>query len=189
MLLEEFDKQNLTFIMNVLGATSNPAIWAYRGDLVLIEGSFREGSTTDRKPPELLLKQTAILADQEKFFYVNGLLDELKDVANFIEKYGRYLTEQTVTMIYVENIAKAMQIDLNGVMFHFLPYKEGMVWNESLEELYIEKADLKGQSAEDKVVVAYDAAKSHKFKGEVLSFEEALTKTIIVKKDAAVGPV
>lgn len=189
MLLEDFDQQKLTFIMNVLGATSNPAIWAYRGDLVLIEGQLREGSSTDRKTPELLLKQSALLADSEKFFYINGLLDQLKDVSVLIEKYGRYLTPETVTLIYVENIAIPMQIELNGINFRFLPYKDGMVWNETLEELYIEKSDLKGQSAEDKVVVAYDAAKTYSFKGESITYESALTKTIVVKKDAAVGPV
>jgi hypothetical protein len=189
MLLEDFDKQHLTFIMNVLGPTGNPAIWAYRGDLVLIEGALREGSATDRKPPELLLKQAAILADDTQFFYVNGLFDELKDVAVFIEKYGRHLSPATVTLLYVENIAAAMQVELNGVVFRFLPYKSGMVWNETLEQLYIEKADLKGQSAEDKVMVAYNAAKSYKFKGESLPFETALTKTIVVKKEAAVGPI
>ncbi len=73
--------------------------------------------------------------------------------------------------------------------FKFLPYKEGMVWNETLEMLYIEKSDLKGQSAEDKVVTAYEAAKGFKIKADLIPFEEALTKTIVVKKAAAVGPV
>jgi hypothetical protein len=37
--------------------------------------------------------------------------------------------------------------------------------------------------------VAYDAAKTYKLKVDTISYEEALTKTIVVKKDAAVGPV
>jgi hypothetical protein len=191
MLLENFDKQGLTFIMSVLGATSTKGVTAYRGDLVLIQGGMREGSTndTDRKPPELLLRQAAILADSEKFIFLNGLFEELKHVSVFLEKYGSYLTPDTTTLFFVENIAAPMQVELLGTTFKFVPYKEGMVWNETLELLYIEKSDLKGQSAEDKVVTAYDSAKTYKIKADVIPFEEALTKTIIVKKDAAVGPV
>ncbi len=189
MLLENLDKEGLTFITNVLGETSEKGVWAYRGDLVLIQGSFREGSTTDRKPPELLLHQTAVLASSDKFIFLNGLFDELQHISIFIEKYKAFLTPETLTLFYVENIETAMQIELEGITFRLLPYKEGMVWNETMETLYIEKADLKGQSAEDKVVTVYEAAKSFKIKADPINFDEALTKTIAVKKDAAVGPV
>ncbi|MCK9606399.1 MAG: hypothetical protein M0R33_08095 [Methylomonas sp.] len=189
MLLENLDKEGLTFITNVLGETSEKGLWAYRGDLVLIPGSFREGSTTDRKPPELLLHQTAILADSNKFIFVNGLFDELQHIGIFIEKYKEFLAPDTLTLFYVENISTAMQIELEGIAFRLLPYKEGMVWNETMETLYIEKADLKGQSAEDKVVTVFEAAKDFKPKGETLSFEDALSKTFVVKKAAAVGPI
>ncbi len=189
MLLEDLDKQGLTFIMNVLGKTSEPGISAYRGDLVLIQGSFREGSTTDRKPPELLLKQAAILASDAKFIFVSGLFEELVHVQTFLEKYQPVLMPETLTLFFVENIACNMQVVLDGITFRFVPYKDGMVWNETLDLLYIEKADLKGQSAEDKVVTVYEAAKSFSTKTETIGFEEALSKTIVVKKEAAVGPV
>lgn len=189
MLLEDFDKQGLTFITNVLGKTSEPGIMAYRGDFVLIEGSFREGSATDRKPPELLLYQTAILANADKFIFINALFSQLQHVSVFLEKYRHVLTPETLTLFYVENIETPMLVELEGICFRFLPYKEGMVWNETLELLYIEKADLKGQSAEDKVLTVYEAAKSFKLKADLIPYEEALTKTIVVKKDAAVGPV
>jgi len=189
MLLESYDKQGLTFISNVLGKTSNNGVTAYRGDLVLIEGGYREGSTTDRKPPVLLLHQTAILANSEKFIFLNGLFDELQHVSVFVEKYKSALSPDTLTLFYVENIAEPMQVELEGVLFKFLPFREGMIWNDTLELLYIEKADLKGQSAEDKVVTMYEAAKSFKMKSAPISFDEAMSKTIVVKKSAAVGPV
>ena len=189
MLLEDIDKQGLTFIMNVLGKTSEAGLYAYRGDLVLIQGAFREGSTTDRKPPELLLKQTAIVASEDKFIFVSGLFDELAQVQTFLEKYKPVMTPETLTLFFVENIAENMEVVLDGITFRFIPYREGMIWNETLELLYIEKADLKGQSAEDKVITVYEAAKSFKTKAATIPFEEALTKTIVVKKEAAVGPV
>lgn len=188
MLLETYDKQGLTFVTNVLGATSDAGVWAYRGDLVLIQGALREGSS-DRKPPEMLLHQSAILADSEKFIFVSGLFDQLEQVSVFVEKYKEALKPDTLTLFFVENIAEPMQSVVDGVTFKFLPYKDGMVWNETLELLYIEKADLKGQSAEDKVVTVYDAAKGYKVKADPIAFEEALGKTIEVKKSAAVGPV
>lgn len=189
MLLENLDKQGLTFIMSVLGATSEKGISAYRGDLVLIQGAFREGSNVDRKPPELLLHQAAILADSEKFTFVSGLFSQLQDVQVFLEKYQTLLTPETVTLFFVENINKPVLIQLAGIEFKFVPYKDGMVWNETLELLYIEKSDLKGQSAEDKVVTAYEAAKTYKLKAETLSYDEAIAQTFVVKKDLASGPV
>lgn len=189
MLLESYDKQGLLFITSVLGATGKSGVSAFRGDLVLIQGSLREGSTTDRKPPELLLHQVAALADDSKFLFISGLFRELKDVVPFVEKYQDALKTDTTTLFFVENIAKPMQVVINEVLFKFMPYKEGMIWNETLEMLYIEKSELKGQSAEDKVVTVYEAAQGFSTKTETIDFAEALTKTIVVKKSAAVGPV
>ena len=62
-----------------------------------------------------------------------------------------------------------MQITYEDITFKLLPYKEGMVWNETLEALYIEKSDLKGQSAEDKVITMYNEAKTSKIKKRPLS--------------------
>jgi hypothetical protein len=39
----------------------------------------------------------------------------------------------------VENIGKGMQVELAGITYALLPFKEGLVWNEILEELSIEK--------------------------------------------------
>jgi len=70
-----------------------------------------------------------------------------------------------------------------------MPFKQGLVWNELLEELYIEKSELKGQSAEDKVAIAYAAAKSYKPKTPLVSFAKAEDNTIEVIKNAAVGAI
>ena len=58
-----------------------------------------------------------------------------------------------------------------------------------LEELYIEKHELKNQSPEDKVAIAYAAAKTYKPKTPVVSYEEAAASTIVVVKEAAVGAI
>ena len=191
MLLEKFDAQALLWITTLVGKTTTTGLSAFRGDLVLIEGAMREGSTNirDRKTPELVINQAAILADTDKILFINGLFFRLEHLPIFVEKYKESLTPDTVTVLYVENIAAPIQLVYEGITFKLLPYKEGMVWNETLDALYIEKADLKGQSAEDKVITMYEAAKSFKIKSDPISFEEALTKTIEVKKDLSGGPV
>ncbi|MDD4913934.1 MAG: hypothetical protein PHW13_02695 [Methylococcales bacterium] len=191
MLLEKLDSQALLWITTLVGKTTTPGLSAFRGDLVLIEGAMREGSNNirDRKTPELVINQAAILADSDKILFINGLFYKLEHIRNFVEKYGYAISPATVAVLYVENIASPMQIEYEGVTFKLLPYREGMVWNETLEALYIEKADLKGQSGEDKVITLYEAAKDFKIKTPPITLEEGLTQTIEVKKDLAVGPV
>jgi hypothetical protein len=189
MLLDGYNKQGLLTVTSVLGKTGSPGVSAFRGDLVLIEGAFREGSTTDKKPPELVIRHAVLLADCEKLLFVSGLLFELEHLAVFVEKYKAALSTETIALFFVENIASDMQITLDGVVFNLTPYKNGMVWNDLLDLLYIEKADLKGQSAEDKVITVFESTKSYVGKSPVVSYSEALTQTVEVKKDAAVGPV
>ena len=107
----------------------------------------------------------------------------------FVEKYKADIAEDAVAIVYIENISKALQVELEGVTYKLLPFKEGLVWNEILEELYIEKGELKGQSAEDKVAIAYAAAKTYKSKGAVVSLDEADAFTFVVVKDASVGAI
>lgn len=191
MLLDKFDSQALLWITTLVGKTSTPGVSAFRGDLVLIEGALREGSNNirDRKTPELVINQAAVLADSDKILFINGLFFELEHLRIFVEKYKDALTPNTVTLFYVEDIATPMQIIIDGITFNLMPYKEGMIWNETLELLYIEKTDLKGQSGEDKVATMYEVAKEFKIKKDPISLEEGLAKTIEVKKEAAVGPV
>ena len=191
MLLEDYQDKGLLTVTLVNGETSTKGVYAYRGDLVLKEGEKCESSSNpnDRKPPEALLIHSAFIVENDKVVFINGLLPKLELLPMFVEKYGTDLAADCIALIYVENIAKAMQVELAGVTYKLLPYKEGLVWNEILEELYIEKHELKNQSAEDKVMVAYDAAKSYKAKGALVSYEEAEANTIVVVKEAAVGAI
>ncbi len=189
MLLDTYQAKGLLTVTLVNGQTSTAGVYAYRGDLVLIEGALREGSTTDRKPPEALLIHSALIVANDKIVFINGLLPTLNLLPILVEKYKDDFAPDCAALIYVENIAKAMQVELAGVVFKLLPFKEGLVWNEILEELYIEKHELKGQSAEDKVAIAYNAAKTYNAKSPLVSYAEAEANTIVVVKDAAVGAV
>ncbi len=189
MLLDSYNEKQLLTVVQVNGLTSSRELSAYRGDLVLKEGELRQGSSTDRKPPEAVITQSAMLIDTDNIKFINGLLTELALLPLFAEKYSADFAEGCIAVFYVENIDTPMQVELSGTTYQLLPYQEGMVWNEFLEELYIEKSDLKGQSAEDKLVFVYNEVKSYKFKGELLSYANAMEKTIEVIKDASVGAV
>jgi len=191
MLLEDYQAKGLLTVTLVNGETSTKGVYAYRGDLVLKEGEKCESSSNpnDRKPPEALLIHSAFIVENDKIVFINGLIPKLDLLPMFVEKYKDDIASDCIALIYVENIAKATQVELAGVTYKLLPFKEGLVWNEILEELYIEKHELKNQSAEDKVAVAYAAAKSYKAKGAVVSYEEAEANTIVVVKDMSVGAI
>jgi len=191
MLLEDYQQKGLLTVTLVNGQTRDAGVYAYRGDLVLIEGEKCESSTNpnDRKPPVALLIHSALIVQDDKIKFINGLLPKLNLLPILVEKYQADFSEDCVAIIYIENIGKAMQVTLNGIKFMLLPYKEGLVWNELLEALYIEKHELKGQSAEDKVAIAYAAAKGYSPKSPDVSFAEAEANTIEVVKEAAVGAV
>lgn len=189
MLLENYSSQGLLTVATVLGETGAKGKYAFRGDLVLEEGELKEGSERDRKPPRFLIHQAVILADDDKFLFVSGLLNELDKLAMFVDKYKEALSTETFCLLFVENIEENMTLQFEGLSFQLIPYSEGLIWNELLELLYLEKSDLKGQSAEDKVITVFDAAKGLKSAGDTLSYEAALGKTVEVVKEMASGPV
>ena len=189
MLLETYQEKGLLTVTLVNGQTSDVGVYAYRGDLVLKEGTLREGSDTDRRPPEALFIHSALIIENDTIKFINGLLPTLDLLPVFVEKYKTDIAPDAIALIYVENISKALSVELEGIKYDLLPFKQGLVWNELLEELYIEKSELKGLSAEDKVAIAYAAAKTHKIKAELVSFAEAEANTFVVIKEASVGAI
>lgn len=189
MLFETFKNEGLLSIVSVLGATSQGNTFSFRGDLVLQEGQLIEGSERDRKPPVSVIHQATALAGSDRLLFVSGLVNRLEDLSLFVNKYRQWLSSETVLIMYVEDIAETMTMTLDACTFHLLPYPGGMIWNELLDDLYLEKSDLKGQSAEDKVMTLYDAARSFDTKTAPVRFEDAMDKVIEVVKDVSVGPV
>ena len=53
-----------------------------------------------------------------------------------------------------------------------------------MEVVYIDKADLKGQSAEDKVLTVYNALGDFKMSSNKVSYDEALTMVTEAKRQA-----
>lgn len=186
MLLDHYNSEGLLSITSVLGATSDNEKFVFRGDLVLKEGELREGSERDRKPPQLVIHQSVLLASSDALLFVSGLLYELDKLPLFVEKYKDALTTDTLLLLYVENIDEKIKLEYQGCTFQLLPYRDGMIWNELLELLYLEKSDLKGQSAEVKVITVFESAKGFDTKTKAINLEEGLNKTVEVRKNMAV---
>lgn len=178
MLLDTYNSNGLLCQITVHGQTSRSGVYTYRGDLVIIEGQLREGSDRDRKPPELFLMHASLIAENDKIKFLTGLLIEIAHLPLLLEKYKADFADDCLIVLYVANIPKSLATEVDGYKMVLLAYSEGMVWNELMDELYLEKGDFKGQSPEDKVLTMYETALKHTFKYPSVSFAEAQSNTI-----------
>ncbi len=186
MLFDRYEQQGLFVNMNFKEATTKGQ-QAYRGDLVLVEGEVADASGR-RKPPTSTLRQSVLLQGDDKLLLVVGFLDELGKIDAFVERYTPDFAPDIRLMFFVGNIGKALQVELGAVRASLIPLDDGMVWNELLEELRLEKDDLKGKSSAEKVATVFGSVASYKAKGDSVSLAEALTRTVEVKRSGR-GPV
>ncbi|THF64696.1 hypothetical protein E6C76_11645 [Pseudothauera nasutitermitis] len=186
MPLKRYEEQGLLFNSNFTEA-AGPGLSAYRGDLVLTEGEVADASGR-RKPPTASVRQAVLLGSADKLVFAAGLLDDVAKLPLFIERYSADFAADMHAVFFVNNIGKPLRLSLPGVKACLLPLEDGMVWNELLEELRLEKGDLKGQSAGEKVATVCSALKDYKPRGEEVSLETALASTIEVKHGGR-GPV
>jgi len=180
MLLDNYQAQELLFNANLREKSSSGEV-VYRGDWVLKEG----GAADDlgrKKPPLATMKEAVLLIENDKIKFVGGFIDELDLLPVFAEKYGADFAPGLLSILYVANIAKGAQVEYQGVVYVLIPLTEGMVWNELIEEMGMEKSDFKGLSAADKVITLYDEVKKYKPRYESLTFDALAAKTTSAKR-------
>ncbi|TBU98814.1 hypothetical protein [Stutzerimonas kirkiae] len=188
MLLNTYEARNLLCNLSFNGATSQADTHAFRGDLVLEEGDIADDSGR-RMPPKSVVKQAVLLASGDKLLMAAGILVELNLLPLFIQHYRGDLAPGIRVLFYVENLGKALRVDLDGVDIILLPHPDGgAVWNTLMDDLRLDKDDFKGQSAEDKVITVYQTLLDFQPKLDSPSYEEALGHTIAPRR-AARGPV
>ena len=187
MILKTYEEKGLLFNSNFTEPAGAPGLFAYRGDLVLVEGDVADASGR-RKPPTSTIRQSVLLADGDKLVLSAGLLEDIARLPIFVERYAADFAPDMSAVFFVANIAKPIQVTIEGIRFALIPLEDGMVWNELLDELSLEKSDLKGQSAGEKVATVQAALKTHSPKGEAVTLETALANTIEVKRGGR-GPV
>lgn len=171
MLLDTFETQGLLFNSNFKDKAGS-GLQAYRGDLVLIEGEVADAMGR-RKPPLATMVGAVMLADETQLKFVAGSLDDVAQLSAFVEKYQAFFAPGMGALLYVVNIAKPMIVELAGVSFALLPLADGLVWNELVDELRLDKSDFKGQSSGEKVYTLYKAYQDFRPRGENVSFEVA----------------
>lgn len=177
MLFDKYDESQLLINTNFKAKADADHIFGYRGELVLIEGEVAD-SHGRKKPPHAVLRNAVLLSVEAKLQFVCGCLDHLEQLPLFVEKYKADFAADMGALLFVVDITKPMQIELEGVNFVLIPLTEGIAWNELLDELRLEKSDFKGQSSAQKIVTAWkDYASSYKPKGDKLTVEAGLEFT------------
>ena len=185
MLLDAYEQKGLLFNMNFKEA--NGSFAAYRGDLVLALGEVGD-ALGHRKPPTATIKNTIVLAEDDKIKLYVGSLDELALLPKVLDYYQADFAPDVRIILFVVNINKPLIIDEAGLSIAAIGMQEGLIWNELIDIAALDKGVFKGQSASEKIITVYKALSDFKPKGDKVSFEEALTRTVELKR-AGRGPV
>lgn len=185
MLFDAYEQKGLLFNMNFKEA--NGSFAAYRGDLVLELGEVGD-ALGHRKPPVATIKNTIVLAEDDKIKLYVGSLDELELLPKVLDYYQADFTPDVRIILFVVNINKPLIIDAGGLSIAAIGMQEGLIWNELIDIAALDKSDFKGQSALEKIITVYKALSDFKPKGDKVSFMEALTRTVELKR-AGRGPV
>ena len=155
--------------------TKKPGRFGFRGELAL---RFAAKLADEARPPELTCDQVIAVAqvgDPKLPFFAGYLLsfEHLKDVA---ETLGDTLSAGGKYFLFCNNIdlSKKYQVPLRGVMFYVLPIDEATVYNELLELLYLEKAELKKLDTAGKTDRVADAALKFDITFDTITYDEGL---------------
>ncbi|MBU0621222.1 MAG: hypothetical protein KJ795_05195 [Gammaproteobacteria bacterium] len=185
MLFDAYEQKGLLFNMNFKESEGSYA--GYRGDLVLQLGEVGD-ALGHRKPPEATIKNTIVLAENDKIKLYVGSLDDLADLSKVLDYYKADFAADVLLILFVVNINKPLVIETDGYSIAAIGMQEGLIWNELIDLAALDKGDFKGQSATGKIVTVYKALSDYKPKGDKVSFDEALKRTVELKR-AGRGPV
>ncbi len=185
MLFDIYEQKGLLFNMNFKEANGGYA--TYRGDLVLELGEIGD-ALGHRKPPTATIKNTIVLAENDKIKLYAGSLDTLSLLPKVLDYYQADFAPDVRIIVFVVNINKPLVIEAGDLNIAAIGMQEGLIWNELIDIAALDKGDFKGQSAAEKIVTVYKALSGYQPKGDKVSFEEALTRTMELTR-AGRGPV
>lgn len=182
MLIEQYDSESWLFNVNFKEKATDD-VMGYRGELILIKGEIADdlGRT---KPPIAIMRHTILLEEAGKLVFIVGIIDRLELVNNFLDVYKKDFSPDVKILLYVVNLTKEIQLSIDGVNIVMISLREGVAWNELIDELGMEKSDFKGQSPAAKIVTAYEEFKAYKTKSPVVSYDEATELTADIKWEA-----
>ena len=182
MLLDTYQEQDRFWLITAQGQTGTAGLFAFRGDLIVLAGEYDEAARK-RNPPQAVVKQAVILATADKLQFVAGNFSSIDELPQFIEVFQGDLAPDCVPVFYVDNIAASAQVQIGDHRYVLIQFDDGIVWNNLMDEFYVEKADLKGQSAEDKVLTLAQAAKGHAHKYPLQTLDQVLAGKTNSRRD------
>ncbi|MDZ4201395.1 MAG: hypothetical protein U1C96_04515 [Gallionella sp.] len=185
MLFDSYEQKGLLFNMNFKESEGKYA--SYRGDLVLELGEVGD-ALGHRKPPVSTIKNTVVLAEDDKIKLYVGSLDDLALLPKVLDYYKADFAADVQLILFVVNIAKPLVIEIDGYAISTISMQEGLIWNELIDIAALDKGDFKGQSPTGKIATVYKALSDYKPKGDKVSFDEALTRVVELTR-AGRGPV
>jgi hypothetical protein len=174
-ILEEYKTSGLLFNTNFLEQTGTPGVMGYRGELVLVKGEVGEDKGRQKPPSEIIRGVTVLAGD--KIMMLAGSIDRLQQLQTLTDKYQHDFADDMLSVLFVVDISKPIQVELGGVNFVLIPLVQGVPWNELIDELRLEKSDFKGQSAANKVVTLFEELKSYRPAYPLTDYNEALGST------------
>ena len=185
MIFNTYEEKGLLFNMNF--KESDGKFAAYRGDLVLELGEVGD-ALGHRKPPVATIKNTIVLSEDDKIKLYVGSLDDLALLPKVLDYYSSDFAADVRIILFVVNLNKPLVIEQAGLAIAAIGMQEGLIWNELIDIAALDKGDFKGQSPLGKIITVHKALSDFKPKGDKVSFEEALTRTVELKR-AGRGPV
>jgi len=175
MLLNTYKEAGQLFYTNFLEETPDSSALAYRGDLVIVAGELDDKGHS--KPPKEVLREAAILAGDKIDMLIGGL-DKMAFLPGLLEKYSADFSDAMAAALFVVNLTKPVQVEVEGKTITLIPLVQGVPWNEAMEELALEKGDFKGQKPAEKLQTMYAELKGYKPKKyPLVTLEEALEMT------------
>ena len=175
MLLNTYKDAGLLFYINFLEETPDKSALAYRGDLVIVPGENDDKGHP--KPPKDVLREAAVLASDKIHMLIGGL-DKMASLPPLLEKYQADCAADMAAALFVVNLTKPVQVDVEGSLITLIPLVQGVPWNEAMEELALEKSDFKGQKPGEKLQTMYAELKGYKPKKyPLVTLDEALGMT------------
>ncbi|WP_295444496.1 hypothetical protein [uncultured Thiodictyon sp.] len=173
MLLDTYQEQERYWLITAQGPTGTAGLYAFRGDLIVLAGEFDEAARK-RNPPRAMLKEAVVLATADKLQFIAGNFASIDELPEFVTRFQDELAPDCVPVFYVDNIAASAQVQIGANRYILIRFDDGIVWNNLMDEFYVEKADLKGQNSEDKVLTVAQAAKDHTYKVPQQTLDQVL---------------
>lgn len=180
MLLDRYQENVWLFNANMRGIADGLEV--YRGDLVLKEGEIADAQGR-RKPPLVAIKEAVLVAKDDKLRFVSGFVDQLTDLELVQDLYAADLADDVIMLFFVANLGDPLKSPVAGHLATLIPLQRGIVWNELIDELRLEKGDFKGQSAEEKIATLYHAFSDYKPKYPEVSWDDTLNRVVDEKRE------